>query len=185
MKRPIHFLQEKSPKLQALLRCLSRARFEAVSGRKVLTTSDHPTPDDFVYGSHQTIIQIAAKDLRVTFKSHFTHFETQSLLKKNGLKPIYDLFMEYSNLVAGGLSQHLHTNGIVSGISLPMATSGFDELIASDNLRSTSYLDYWVVKGEDFQFTCTAQVDFLGQNGIDDFKFEEDKIEEGSAIEFL
>lgn len=185
MNKPIHFLKDKSPNLQTLLRSLSRFRFEAISGQSVIDTKDHPNPDDFVYGSHQAMIQIASKDLRVTFKSHFTLSQTKSLSKKPGLKPIYDLFMEYSNLVAGGLSQDLHKNHIVSGISLPMATSGFDELIASDPLRSSSYMDYWLVKGLDFQFTCTTQVDFLAEAWLDSFSFTEDKGETSSELEFL
>ncbi|RZA16690.1 MAG: hypothetical protein EOP10_24135, partial [Proteobacteria bacterium] len=67
-----HDLKTKSPSLQALLRSLSKLRFENISGRKVDLVKDHPNPDYFVYGSHQTVIQIASKDLRITFKSHFT-----------------------------------------------------------------------------------------------------------------
>lgn len=188
----IRFLKDKSPDFQALLRSLSKARFENISGRKIFETLDHPHPDDYVYGSHQTLIQIAAKDLRVTFKSHFALTHTENLIrktknpKKSRQKAIYDLFMEYSNLVAGGLSQRLHSGGIVSGISLPMATTGFDELLASDSVKGTSYFDYWLVKGDGFSFTCTAQVDLLSDAWLKDFVFSEDKAEsEGGELEFL
>lgn len=178
-------LKDKSPKLQALLRSLSSVRFENISGRKVYEEIDHPRPDDFIYGSHQTTIQIAAKDLRVTFKSHFSQGNVASILKDSrraSLKALYDLFMEYSNLVAGGLSQKLHAKGIVSGISLPMATSGFDELIASDLIRPSTFLDYWIVRGDGFIFTCTAQVDILSESWLDDFAMDD---ESGGEIEFL
>ncbi|RZA24774.1 MAG: hypothetical protein EOP10_08895 [Proteobacteria bacterium] len=184
-----HDLKTKSPTLQALLRSLSKLRFENISGRTVDLVKDHPNPDDFVYGSHQTVIQIASKDLRITFKSHFTVSNTQTLLKKKlvkgALKPLYDLFMEYSNLVAGGVSQQLHASDIVSGISLPMATSGFDELIASDVLRSTSYFDYWMICGEGFCFTCTAMVDILEGAKVENLTFTNEEETEDGGLEFL
>ncbi|RZA17852.1 MAG: hypothetical protein EOP10_22005 [Proteobacteria bacterium] len=104
---------------------------------------------------------------------------------KGVLKPLYDLFMEYSNLVAGGVSQQLHASEIVSGISLPMATSGFDELIASDAVRSTSFFDYWMICGEGFSFTCTAIVDILEGAKLDGLNFKEEEEAEDGGLEFL
>lgn len=181
-------LKNKNRHLYDLIRYLSKQRFTDISARPVTDVRDHPQPDDFVYGSHQTVIQIASRDLRITFKSHFKLGNTRVLTErgrennKNRGQPAeksarhlqkltYDLFMEYSNLVAGGISQHLHANGIVAGISLPMATSGFDELISSDELRETSYFDYWIIAGEEYQFTCTVCVDLLTEDWLKTFRF--------------
>lgn len=179
---PLLLLKDKNRHLYDLIRYLSRQRFSDISSRPVTAVNDHQHPDDFVYGSHQTVIQIASRELRITFKSHFKLANTKGLVERKASmersarqiqKATYDLFMEYSNLVAGGISQQLYANGIVAGISLPMATSGFDELIASDQLRPTSYFDYWRIHGEDFQFTCTVCVDILSEEWLKGFRFEE------------
>ncbi len=148
-------LKEKKPELQKLLRYLSAVRFESISGKSILACKDHPRPDDFLYGSQQTIILIAAKNLRITFKSHFTLTHTSSALSRRQQsrsqdirKAIHDLFMEYSNLVAGGISQELSKAGIISGLSLPMATHGFDEVLASDLRKTDAYLDHWLIEAE-------------------------------------
>ncbi len=191
-------LRDKNLALYDLIRYLSTQRFRDIAARPVTEVRDHPKPDDFVYGSHQTMIQIASRDLRITFKSHFTLSSTKVLTErarsksaetslKQQQKLTYDLFMEYSNLVAGGISQYLHANGIVAGISLPMATSGFDELIASDVLRESSFFDYWLIMGEGFAFTCTVCVDLLSEEWLKLFRFEEPKVDSGSdeGIEML
>lgn len=185
--RPL-LLRDKNRPLYELIRFLSIKRFSDISARTQSSVRDHSAPDDFVYGSHQTAIQIASRDLRVTFKSHFKLSSTLALIErpqdktrarapersaKQKQKLTYDLFMEYSNLVAGGISQHLHANGIVAGISLPMATSGFDELIASDAMRETSFFDYWVIAGEGYEFTCTVCVDLLTEDWLKSFQFAE------------
>jgi hypothetical protein len=190
------FLKDKNKALFDLIRFLSEQRFSDISGRPIVAVKDHETPDDFVYGSHQTVIQIASRDLRVTFKSHFKLEDARRLTdRKKALersskqvqKSTYDLFMEYSNLVAGGISQHLHSNGIVAGISLPMATSGFDELISSDSIKPTSYFDYWRVVAEDFNFTCTVCVDILNEQRLSTLSFErpEPSAVDDSGLEIL
>lgn len=192
---PLLFLKDKNKALYDLIRFLSEQRFSDISGRPVLEIKDHETPDDFVYGSHQTVIQIASRDLRITFKSHFKLEDARRLTDrkkplernmKQVQKSTYDLFMEYSNLVAGGISQHLHANGIVAGISLPMATSGFDELISSDSIKPTSYFDYWRVLAEDFHFTCTVCVDILNEQRLGTLSFEKPETsEDDSGLEIL
>jgi hypothetical protein len=184
-----HNLKAKSPSLQAFLRSLSKFRFESLSQKTVERVVDHPNPDGFLYGSHQTIIQVASKDLRITFKSHFTVASTIAILKEKRAshprKALHDLFMEYSNLVAGGISQQLHDNGVICGISLPIATGGFDELIASDVLGETSYFDYWLVGGETFAFTCTVVVDLLDDIRLESLRFSNEGFDLGGELEFL
>ncbi len=180
--KPLLFLKDRSQSLYDLIRFLSKQRLTDISSRPVLSIEDHQHPDDFVYGSHLSIILVASKDVRISFKSHFKLASTRKLVeRKNGgertqkqmLKSTYDLFMEYSNLVAGGISQQMHAKGIVAGISLPMATSGFDELISSDEFKSKSFFDFWTIKGEDFQFNCSVCVDILEEVWLKDFIFDE------------
>ncbi len=189
-KATIKLLCDVSPDLRTLLRSLSAKRFQDISGQALLELSDHPRPRGFVDGAHQTAIQIAAKDLRITLKFHFSLTHTRPLLTtrksaKSEELSIQDLFMEYSNLVAGGLSQELHRHGVVSGISLPMAMAGFDEILASDRMFERKAYDYWLAKGEGFHFTGTVEVEVIHDAWLKSYRFvESDQGSEG-GLEFL
>ncbi len=179
-------LKDKSPALQRTIRLLSQSSFEAIARTSIETISDSLEADAFLYGSHLSMIQIAAKDFRITFKAHFNLVGNPTFSrKKTGEKAILDLFMEYCNLVAGGLSQELHQNGHVSGMSLPFATTGFVELIASDEVKPSCYADYWTLAGAGFRFTCTAVLDLLNDTCLDGFKSLADNTQARGDIEFL
>lgn len=174
------YLKDHHRDLYAMIREISRRRFADITARRDLLIDDHDHPDDFIYGSHLTMIQMAAKDLRITFKSHFNISDVAALTRRRHgpdrssnqiLKSTYDLFKEYSNLVAGGITQQMHSCGIVAGISLPIATSGFDEIISSDELRMTRLYDFWRVSGENFQFTCSASVEIFETELLDLFVY--------------
>lgn len=189
---PLPLLRDAHPPLQRMIRALSRQRFEDISAEPDLRIEEHEHPDDFIYGSHLTVIQIAAKDLRLTFKSHFNLSDIARLTARaktpaQVLGSAYDLFKEYSNLVAGGISQQLHACGIVAGISLPLATSGFDELIASDELRLGRHYDFWQVKSAHLKFVCSAYAEIFEDNLLGKFTFDENSLQgsEGGDVELL
>lgn len=189
---PLPLLRDAQEPLQLMIRALSRQRFEDISMEKGLAIEEHDCPDDFIYGSHMTVIQIAAKDLRLTFKSHFNLGDISLLTARaktsaQVLGSAYDLFKEYSNLVAGGISQHLHGCGIVAGISLPLATSGFDELIASDELRLGRHYDFWRIRNEHLNFVCSVYAEIFEDGLLKTFRFDESSLEaaEGGDVELL
>jgi hypothetical protein len=178
-----------------MIRELSRKRFADITARRDLVIEDHDHPDDFIYGSHLTVIQIAAKDLRITYKSHFNLSDVMALTQRKGapersheqvLKSSYDLFKEYNNLVAGGITQQLHSCGVVAGISLPIATSGFDELISSDEVRASRLYDFWKIRGEGFHFTCSVYAEIFETELLDLFVYGEIAMDDdGGEIELL
>jgi hypothetical protein len=194
---PLNFLKDTHSHLHNMIRSISRKRFADITSRKNLVIVDHDRPDDFLYGAHLAVIQIAAKDIRITFKSHFNLTEVTTLTQRNPeaedertnaqiLKATYDLFKEYSNLVAGGISQQLHGVGVYAGISLPIATSGFDELISSDEYRPTRLYDFWRIVGEDFSYICSVYAEIFETAKLDSYTYEEVPYEdEGSIIEIL
>jgi hypothetical protein len=189
------YLKDVHYHLYAMIRELSRKRFSDITARRDLVIEDHEHPDDFIYGSHLTVIQIAAKDLRITFKSHFNLSDVKALTQRRNspersldqiLKSSYDLFKEYNNLVAGGIAQQLHSCGIVAGISLPIATSGFDELISSDEIRASRLYDFWIVRGEGFHFTCSVYAEIFETDLLDLFVYGDLNLDgDGGEIELL
>jgi hypothetical protein len=189
------YLKDAHQHLYTMIRELSRKRFADITARRDLVIEEHEHPDDFIYGSHLTVIQIAAKDLRITYKSHFNLTDVMALTQRKGapersheqiLKSSYDLFKEYNNLVAGGITQQLHSCGIVAGISLPIATSGFDELISSDEVRNSRLYDFWKVRGEGFHFTCSVYAEIFETELLDLFVYGDIAMDDdGGEIELL
>jgi hypothetical protein len=189
------FLKEAHQHLYTMIRELSRKRFADITSRRDLVIEEHEHPDDFIYGSHLTVIQIAAKDLRITYKSHFNLSDVMTLTQRKGapersheqtLKSSYDLFKEYNNLVAGGITQQFHSCGIVAGISLPIATSGFDELISSDEVRTSRLYDFWKIRGEGFHFTCSVYAEIFETELLDLFVYGDIAMDDdGGEIELL
>ncbi len=189
------YLKDAHQHLYTMIRELSRKRFADITARRDLIIEEHDHPDDFIYGSHLTVIQIAAKDLRITYKSHFNLSDVMALTQRKGapersheqiLKSSYDLFKEYNNLVAGGITQQLHSCCIVAGISLPIATSGFDELISSDEVRTSRLYDFWRIRGEGFHFTCSVYAEILETELLDLFVYGDIAMDDdGGEIELL
>lgn len=188
-------LKDAHPQLRMMIRDLSLRRLSDISGYQDIRLLESPSPDDFIYGAHLTVIQLAAKELRLTFKTHFDLDAVQILARRKAdairtfeqqLKVSNDLFKEYSNLVAGGIAQQLHLNAIVAGISLPLATSGFNEIISSDAPRPHSSSDYWEIHGEGFHFTCSLVAEIFDKTSLDRFTYDNASLDgDSGTIEIL
>jgi hypothetical protein len=194
--RNLLLLQNNIRPLHEILRYLSKERFQDITSEMVESIIDHLSPDDLIYGSHITLIQVSSKDLRITFKAHFNVDETSALIRADlnfsptkdyDVSLTNDLFKEYCNLVAGGLCQYFLSVNILAGLSLPLATSGIDEIFHSDQLRDFTLTDYWILQGEKFKFTCTVLVDVLNDDLKGCFSFNEEffKSSEINSIDIL
>ncbi|RZA14734.1 MAG: hypothetical protein EOP10_27535, partial [Proteobacteria bacterium] len=140
-------------------------------GRKDVVIVDHPRPDDFVYGSCESSIALAAKDILIRIKAHFDVSETSILTvrKKMGDQldertwqqksaMTFDLFNEFINHVAGDFKRKLYGEQILTSMSLPTASRGFGELLESDAVRPEFFHAYWLLQGEGYSFVCTVGV---------------------------
>src|SRR6476620_9386383 len=78
------YLKDAHNHLYTMIRELSKKRFADITARRDVVVEDHDHPDDFIYGSHLTVIQIAAKDLRITYKSHFNLSDVKALTQRRG-----------------------------------------------------------------------------------------------------
>ncbi len=187
-------LKDHHAPLHLLLRKLSQRRFVDFTGRTDIHLAEVKVEDDFIYGAHVSIIQLAARDLRLTFKAHFNLSEVETLtLRKNAgtrtnkelRRSTYDLFREYTNLVAGAMAKQFQGDGVLAGISLPLATSGFNEVIASDELLPHRLVDYWTIRGSDFEFICSIHLDILRPDVLEQLAHDEVSAEGEGDIELL
>lgn len=187
-------LRDHQPDLQGMIRAYSLTRFMAIARLRDFTLKEHDAIDSYVYGSHQAMLLVASKDLKVTFKAHFNVRDlTIPSLKAEAageaaklMRLTQDFFREYANLVAGGIKQQLQSCGIICGISLPIVTSGYDEMIFSDTLRKTRLYDFWKIRSATSEFTCTAHVDVFDSTRLATYSFKgvASTQDEGS-LEFL
>lgn len=161
-------------------------RFQSISGVIKPEISEAPNPDDFVYGTKQVVIIIAGNEVKITLKIHFMEKDVKKLLlrlekdvvnQSSDQDLIYDRFKEYANLVAGAIKTQLEVSGMICGISLPILSSGFDEIVTSDRLRSRSFYDYFIISNTDVKFTVTLAVDAISPDFLNNYTFNpsEDK----------
>lgn len=192
----ITLLQDRFPELKKMIRELSLNRFSRITSLKKVDIREIDKADAFTYGAHQAVIQIASQDLTLTFKSHFNIRDVKSLIEKHNQDPVssaqqkkatYDLFKEFSNLIAGGITEQLGKHGILCGISLPIATSGFDEIIYSDEVKSNRCYDYWSISGKNIEFSCTVNVEIFETERLQGYHFDEEsiKVKQRKVMKFL
>ena len=119
--------------------------------------------DRLLFSSNMTMITLAGKDLRVFIKVHYRPKKTKATLshiKSN----IFDMFNEYTNLLAGAIKQMLFESGVVCGLSLPNSLSGIDEVILSDIAKSNRFKDCFSLKSNDLELFVTISTDVTSDN---------------------
>ena len=107
--------------------------------------------DDFVYGFLMTIILTHCDSFDSMFKVHFSVKDAVSITKEaTGLdeedvseEEAVDFIKEYTNMFAGHFVGDLAQRGIRADISIPVTTSGFDEVTFTDTFYDDEDRDYW------------------------------------------
>lgn len=164
-------LGQKFPELQQLIRQCSQSRLSALTGEPAPLCLDHPFPDAFVYGSYQAMILMASNVLKIAFKSHFniSEIDLSVLGAEMAADPkrqdaiTQDFFREHANLTAGAIKQALTAFGVIIGTSVPIVSSGFDEIVFSDTIRPGRLVDYWTLAAKGISFSCSLHVDIFDE----------------------
>ena len=115
-----------------------------------------------IYGHWMSIILIAGHNLSLALKVHFDTGDALEMLEaiagitkdKQDMQSAIDGIKEYSNLSAGMLKECLGSYNELTGISIPLMTRGFDELLFSARDRRlgiNKFRDIWILK-------CTKSV---------------------------
>ena len=69
---------------------------------------------------------------------------------------------ELCNLSAGEIKSQLVSKGIIVGLSLPLVTNGFDEVILSDEIQQKKVIkDCWEIKWKEGFITFSSEVEIL------------------------
>ncbi len=161
-------LEGNRKQLEALVQSRSESILRTFGSVTELRTSE-PLSHSLVFGHRMSLIMVSNAAIRVTFSAHFNEEETQELLRlrlKNqaGTFPteqVLDYFKEYCNVVAGALKVDLKNAGLETGISLPLATRGFDELFFPPVDSHHVFAHHWAIHHPFGSFHCTVRYQIL------------------------
>ena len=178
-----------------MIRHYARVRFAALAPDAGELGVTPLAPGKLVHGAMQAIILLAGQDIRLSFKVHFNRVDLTDLLRQRGASSgeaaeqratLLDFFREYVNLTAGGVNGELQRRAIDCGISLPVTTSGFDELFFSERLAPTCLTDGWTMQAPGLSFVCTSALDLASPAAFAAIAFgPADEVEAEHSVEFL
>ncbi|SMF36455.1 chemotaxis protein CheX [Pseudobacteriovorax antillogorgiicola] len=140
--------------------------------------------DDFVYGHWMAFILISGSSVRVTLKLHFSNRTAKIMLgnkvknetDKDKLERIsMDFMKEQCNLMAGALKTTFNNSKIITGLSIPLVTRGFDEAVFSDKLDHGKINDVWRLTWgqEEGDVICSSVTEVLQWSDFNGFSYEE------------
>ena len=94
---------------------------------------------------------------------------------------VADFVKEFCNLTAGNIKQALEKSSVLTGISLPLVTRGFDELVFAST--GPQYLrDQWRIAMAEVFLDCSVITEIYDQIT---FSGEESAAEDLGEVEFL
>jgi CheY-specific phosphatase CheX len=139
--------------------------------------------DDFLFGHWMSLILVSGSAIRVILKVHFDTGTARRMLANKLKKKLEDIddrmamdhMREMCNLMAGSLKAALTDAGIITGISIPLVTSGFDEAVFSDKVDPRKILDVWKIVWDSGELTCASVSDVLSWNDFTDLQIEKPK----------
>lgn len=151
-------------------------------------------PDDFLFGHWMSLILVSGSAIRVILKLSFDTATARIILANKLNKKFEDIderiamdqMREMCNLMAGSLKAAFTEAGIITGISIPLITSGFDEAVFSDKVDPGKILDVWKIVWESGELTCSTASDVLSWNDFKNLQIEKAQAEDGDGEgEFL
>jgi|GEM_PF-3514613 CheY-specific phosphatase CheX len=150
--------------------------------------------DDFLFGHWMSLILVSGSAIRIILKVHFDTGTARRMLANKLKRKFEDIddrmamdhMREMCNLMAGSLKAALTDAGIITGISIPLVTSGFDEAVFSDKVDPRKILDVWKIVWDSGELTCASVSDVLSWNDFTDLHIETGKkAEDDGEGEFL
>jgi CheY-specific phosphatase CheX len=185
------------PAIQEMLLKVIRARSETSlvrsSALKHAALEEVANKDDFLYGHWMALILVSGTGIRIILKIHFDSITGRKMLaSKIRRKPedidermAIDHMRETCNLLAGAVKSSLSHAGVITGISIPLVTSGFDEAVFSDKIDNRKLQDVWKISFEGGEVVCSSVSDILNWNEFAQLQLNDPVPESDGDGEFL
>ena len=179
-----------------ILRRSCETRFvSSLKKQEKILISEMENHDDFLYGQWMSIILLSGPSLQATLKLHYynssaKHITATALgIDDHNVKDtmLMDHMKELTNLFAGEVKAQLFHNDILVGISLPLITRGFDEVLFSDRIGNHQVKDFWTMSSESdrIKVTVTTESEVFHPDIFEDVKFLEQNEEDEGEVDFL
>lgn len=162
-------LEENSALFQIIRDCTVKRLSSSINKKFEVKCKEIATRDDFLYGQWMAIILVSGQALQVTFKTHFFNKFARELVSigigksQENITTVMamDFMREFCNLTAGEIKTKLSLNRVSVGLSLPLITRGFDEVLFSDIVLPTSIRDWWALDWQGGHIICSAEVEIF------------------------
>lgn len=149
--------------------------------------------DDFCYGHWMAFIMISGSAIRIMLKVHFKRSTAIDILgsktsgesQEKAERMAMDFMKEQCNLMAGSLKTSFNNAKIITGLSIPLVTRGFDEAVFSDKIDKSKITDVWKLEWPGGSMTCSSVAEILDWNQFTNFSVEEDDDEDEEDGVFL
>ena len=183
-------------KIKEIVRQVSVSRMQMLIDSDAYRISESSAyhPHGYVFANKMSLIIVAGKALKMVFKVHFNKADSCNVAKymygdeRITEQQANDAMKEYCNLTAGYLKKICVDHNTPVGISLPVVTSGFNEVFneSSETDFANRVEDCWELGDGISNFSCSYQADILEEddlNGLLAFEVEEE--EEEGEFDFL
>ncbi|MDD9950038.1 MAG: hypothetical protein OXT67_00590 [Zetaproteobacteria bacterium] len=183
--------------LQDIIRQLSADKLRCQTGDARLDLDTQIEGDQSILGHWLSMILISGRRIKITFKVHFNTAQGQEIILKKVpvARPqkiekhfIFDRLKEFCNLTAGSIKECLGAENSKTGLSLPVITRGFDEVIFFDSAHKSGkgkIRDVWALRASDFAVHCSSEIQVLDWNALQDIRFIRRDSDQQGDLEFL
>ncbi len=182
--------------LQQIIRDMSSDKLHDQTGRDDITMQDYDNLDASILGHWLSVILISGRKLKIAFKVHYNTVNgtnilcTKSKRKREDItkEMIFDRLKEFCNLSGGAIKECLGEENSKTGLSLPLVTRGFDEVLFVDRAKfvgKQKIRDIWTVSTEVFEIICSSEIQVLDWSCLNDVKKIVRSADEEGEIEFL
>lgn len=170
----------------SLARLKAFSRIENLEIREISGTSP-------VLGFWMCFIMLLGKPMKIIFKAHFGLRNGKNLLRQAlGLNPdeildpqVVDFMKEFCNLTGGAMKSALERQKIETGLSIPLATRGIDEIFDLF-LCKGAVTDRWCIGNSDLFINCSLLTEVYDPSNLDQFSLAAARkmIEKESGVQF-
>ena len=182
--------------LQKIIREISSIKFSQQARDEAVGVTDYKNQNASMLNQWLTLILISGRKVKICFKSHFNntsvraHLSHKFMKDKNDL-PLdmgFDLLKEFCNLVGGGIKECLVSENRTMGLSLPLFTRGFDEVLFVDRMKRSNkkpFRDIWSLSTSYNTIICSSEIHVIDWSSLDEVESPRVEEDEGGDLEFL
>ncbi len=175
------------------VRRISLMRLQDISGVEEIKILEEPMSTRLIFAHWKSSILLSGHAIQLQFKTYFNSRNTSSLISQKFKKSeqdvsvmiIKDFFREFCNVTAGGLKSFFLAHNVKTGISLPLVTRSFDDILEEEKDQDNRIFDVWRLQSGKTKITCAVEAFVNDWNALSEIEEHQDLKLNGGEIEFL